>query len=168
MSSTRQTNNSIRFSLEEVFEMAKKIERNGYHFYLKAAEGCPKYKDFLLELAEQEKGHENTFDKLADKILSEKDNFLNNDQSMEAITYIEAIADNSVFLLNENPEQLFSQYDNPKEVFKQALARESDTILFFLGIREMMINQEQRKIIDELVGEEMKHIAWIKKNIPKE
>lgn len=157
----------VTFSIEEVFEIAKKIEQNGYEFYSKAAQACPEHREFLQKMADEEKGHEKTFDRFAEKLIADQDRYLANTHAQEALKYIEAIADRSVFLNDENSEEIFSNFHDADQVFEEALDREGKAILFFLGIKEMMLDEESKKAVEMLIQEEMTHIAWIKENRPK-
>ena len=85
------------FSIDEVFELAEQIERNGYDFYKKAAEICPDHKEFLLELAQQEAQHENFFADLRRKKTKEIDNLWKSDVDSIALSYVQALSENYVF-----------------------------------------------------------------------
>ncbi len=60
------------FNADEIFEMACQIEKNGYDFYITAAEAVDddSGKILLNELAEMEKQHQNTFEKLRSNLSS--------------------------------------------------------------------------------------------------
>lgn len=160
-------NKNIRFSTEEIFELAKRIEVNGEKFYRLAAKSCPDYKDFLLKMADQEKIHKSIFEKMSKQFVDDQRRFVHSDDNENVASYLNALADYTVFNALEDPEEIFINVQKPKEIFRQALSRESETILFFIGIKDMMISNEDKEVIDLLIKEEMTHIVWIKENFPK-
>lgn len=156
----------VSFSLEEVFEMAKKIEINGEKFYRAAAEKNQEHREFLLKMADQEKGHEILFTKMAERLVSEENRILNNEKAQDALKYLEALAGSRVFVTTDNSSPTEQHYRDAQELFDEAITREKDAIIFFLGLKELLPDLESKQKIDELISEEMTHITWIKRHSP--
>ncbi|NNL41706.1 MAG: ferritin family protein, partial [Desulfobacterales bacterium] len=125
---------SYDFNAEEIYEMAQQIERNGAAFYRKAAASVDDAsgKELLLNFAEMEVAHERMFAELK-KDLSEKDKSTTTfDPEGEAALYLRALADTRVFFEKR------IDTTSLKEILKAAIMAEKDSIVFYLGMKEMV------------------------------
>ena len=86
---------SIRFSADEIFEMAEEIERNGGKFYRKAAEGAADndIRRYLLDMAAMEDGHLHTFAEMREHLSDAEREVVTFDPENEAALYLDAMAD---------------------------------------------------------------------------
>ncbi|MCJ2513650.1 MAG: ferritin family protein [Candidatus Thermoplasmatota archaeon] len=151
----------IDFNADEIFEIAVYIEQNGADFYRKAAESISgKYnKDLLLHLAEMEDEHEQTFKKLRSE-LSEKEKITTTfDPEGESEYYLRALADTRVFY-----EKKFDT-TSLKEIFKEAITAEKDSIVFYLGMKDVVPDHLGKKKLDDIIKEEMGHITLLSKEL---
>jgi rubrerythrin len=87
------------FNANEILQMAEQIERNGADFYRKSSE---KIQDkagikLLLNLAEMEDQHEQTFATLRSKLSAEEKASTVFDPEGETVRYLKALADSKVF-----------------------------------------------------------------------
>jgi rubrerythrin len=148
---------SYDFNADEIFEMAEQIERNGALFYRKAAESIadPAEKRLLLDLAEMEDEHEKTFADLR-KGLSEKEKTATVfDPEGEAALYLRALADTRVFFEKKiDPSSM-------EEILKEAILAEKDSIVFYLGMKEIVPENAGKTKIDAIIKEEMGHIKLL-------
>ena len=159
---------SISFNARDIFEIAKRIERNGAAFYRKASECMtdPDIKQMLLNLAAMEDNHFATFDGF-EKALSpeEKRPTAFDPDDMEA-RYLEAIADGNVFDVNAEPAEKLKGDESFESIIKTAIGLEKDSIVFYLGIRKLVPKAMGIDKIDDIIREEMSHITilseWLK------
>ncbi len=145
------------FNADEIFEMAEQIERNGALFYRKAAESVddPAGKKLLLDFAAMEDVHEKTFAALR-KDLSEKDKAATTfDPEGEAALYLRALADARVFFEKK------IDTSSMKEILMAAILAEKDSIVFYLGMKEMVPEKFGKTKIDAIIKEEMSHIKLL-------
>lgn len=145
------------FNAKDIFDIAIKIEQNGAAFYRDAAASmeAAKYKDFLLELADMEDEHEQTFTTML-KDLSESESFSNTfDPEDENVLYIKALADTRVFFQKEKPDSSL------KGILTSAIQAEKDSITFYLGMKEMIPEKLGQSKIDFIIKEEMSHIRLL-------
>lgn len=158
---------SIPFSADEAFEMAAQIERNGAEFYRKAAEnvGEESTRKLLLDLAEWESTHEKTFAAMRAELKGEEKEATAFDPEGEAALYLRAMADGRVFDVKTDPASLLSGKESADEVLKTALGLEKDSILFYLGLRDMVPERLGRDKVEEIIKEEMGHIAFLNKQM---
>ncbi|MGD9232952.1 MAG: ferritin family protein [Desulfobacterales bacterium] len=149
------------FTVDDVFEMAEQLERNGHQFYREAAQKTdnPEYKKLLVELAEMEVQHEKTFVDLRSELsVNEKTSTVFDPQNESAL-YLRALADTKVFFEKE------IDFSSKKSVLKAAILAEKDSIVFYLGIKEMVPEKYGKDKLDEIIKEEMGHIKILSKEL---
>lgn len=145
------------FNAKDIFEIAIKIEQNGAKFYRDAAKQTKEenHKKFLLELASMEDDHERTFTNLQKEL---KDNEIFSttfDPDDENILYLKALADTRVFFEKEQPDNSF------QSILTTAIQTEKDSIVFYLGMKELVPAKLGQSKIDTIIKEEMGHIKLI-------
>ena len=91
------------FNMDEIFEMAEQIEKNGAKFYREAADRIaePPNKDLLIKLAEMEDQHQKTFAFLRTQLSEGEKAPAVFDPNGEAALYLRALADIRVFFEKE-------------------------------------------------------------------
>ncbi|RJP60577.1 MAG: hypothetical protein C4541_03710 [Candidatus Auribacter fodinae] len=57
--------------------------------------------------------------------------------------------------------------ETPKEILKFALGREKDSVVFYVGMKEMVPESLGRKHLDKIIQEEMNHVGVISKFLAK-
>ena len=146
----------LGFNADEIFEIAEKIEENGAAFYRKAAknvEGAEK--EFLLELAAMEDDHVVTFADLRKELTSADKTSLTFDPEGEAAQYLNALASTRVFFEKEmDPTTM-------KDILKAAVTAEKDSIVFYLGMMELVSGKQGKDKINDIIKEEMAHIRLL-------
>ena len=159
---------SISFNARDIFEIAKRIERNGAAFYRKAAECAadPDVKQMLLSLAAMEDNHLETFDELEKALAPEEKRPTAFDPDDMEARYLEAIADGNVFDTKAEPADKLKGDESFESIIKTAIGLEKDSIVFYLGIRKLVPKAMGIDRIDDIIREEMSHIAilseWLK------
>ncbi len=148
---------SYDFNVDEVFEMAEQIERNGAKFYREAAENVDDSdaKKLLNEFAIMEDQHEKTFAGLRSGLKDEEKQGTVFDPEEESALYLRALADTRVFFKKE------IDISSLKEILKAALTAEKDSIVFYLGMKELVPGKLGKNKIDDIIKEEMSHIKII-------
>lgn len=154
---------SFQFNADEIFEMAEQIERNGARFYRKAArmvEG-EKITKLLLDLAVWEDGHEKVFAALREGLTASERQPTTFDPDHESSLYLRAMADGHVFDVQLDPADLLTGKETGAEILKLALGQEKDSIVFYLGLKEMIAESGSKEKIDKIIAEEMRHIGFL-------
>ncbi len=149
-----------QFSLNEVVELAVQIERNGYAFYneaLKRKDLTPDAHALLTELRDQELNHEKIFSHLRD----EQDmTILEQSPDWELVGYyMKAMVDSRIY---NSPEAAIRHVNAAKgfiDILLYAIAFEKDTLLFFYTIYDNITIDKSRKIIHEIINEEISHVV---------
>ena len=145
------------FNADEIFEMAEQLEKNGAAFYRKAAEAASEddIKQLLAEFAEMEDQHEKTFAKLRKGLSDTEKASTVFDPGGETALYLKALADTRVFFKKE------IDTTSAEEIFKAALLAEKDSIVFYLGMKEMIPDKLGKSRLEDIIKEEMGHIKII-------
>jgi len=145
------------FSADEIFEMAKQIEVNGAAFYRKAAAKVTgeAEKKFLKTLAAMEDQHEKTFADMQAKLKKEDQAELTFDPQGEAVLYLQAMADTKIFFKKEEPGK------EMKDILSAAIKAEQDSIVFYLGMKEMVPGAAGKQRVEDIIKEEMSHIRLL-------
>ena len=161
---------SYYFNADEIFEMAEQIERNGARFYRRAAEQVtsPDNRRLLLDLAEMEDEHEKTFitmraDMLKQGLPAPVDPVF--DPDGEAGLYLRAMADGQIFDTRVDPAESLTGEETVEDLFQMAIGREKDTVIFFLGMKDMVSERLGKDKIDGIIKEEMSHITTLSKKL---
>ena len=151
---------NIAFNFDEVFEMAEQIERNGARFYRRAAEkfSGSAARDKLLELAAMEERHENTFAAIRAELAGSVHMESTFDPENQAALYLQAMADGKVFNYKKNPSDILSEEKTLEDILHIAIGLEKDSIVFYLGIKDMVPDIIGKDNIDFIIKEEMGHI----------
>lgn len=149
------------FTADDVFEMAEQLERNGAKFYEAAAQNTdnPEYKKLLVELAEMEVEHEKTFSNLRSELSGNEKTSTVFDPQDESALYLKALADTKIFFEKE------IDFSSMKSVLKAAIIAEKDSIVFYLGMKEMVPDKYGKDKLDKIIKEEMGHIKILSKEL---
>ncbi len=148
---------SYDFNIDEIFEMAEQIERNGALFYRKSAESviAPDEKKILMELAEMEDEHEKTFAALRADIAEEDKVTTAFDPENETVLYLRALVDIRIFFKKT------IDTSSMEEILKEAIIAEKDSIVFYLGMTEMVQDKTGKAKLNAIIKEEMGHIKLL-------
>ena len=157
------------FNAGEIFEMAMQIERNGAKFYRKAAEGKAgrTSKGLLLRLADMEVQHERTFAAMRDMLTTVEATSATFDPDDEAVLYLQAIADGHVFNAKADPDVLLTGKESVADILKTAIGLEKDSIVFYLGIQDLVAKTLGREKIGHIIREEMTHVTLLSAELAK-
>ena len=147
----------LGFNANEIYEMAEQIERNGAKYYRDAAEAVTNEADkkFLIELAVMEDDHEVTFADLRKNLSAEDKEVVTFDPDDEAAQYLKALADTRVFYQKD------IDLSSMAGILKGAITAEKDSIVFYLGMKDMVGGTRGKGRIDAIIKEEMKHIKLL-------
>lgn len=158
---------SITFSADEIFEMAEELERNGGKFYRKAAENFkePGKEQLLLSLAEMEDQHEIVFEEMRLQLTDAEKQVSTFDPDDEAAMYLCAMADGHVFDVSQPPSEKLTGGETFADILKIAIGCEKDSIVFYLGLRDLVPGKEGKAKIDAIIREEMGHISILNKQL---
>jgi len=151
----------IDFNADEVFEIAEQIERNGVKFYRSAAENIQDAdkKKLLTDLAEMEVEHEQTFKALRSKLSVDEKVQSTFDPEGDSERYLRALADTRVFYEKDITGT------SMEEILKTAITAEKDSIVFYLGMKDVVPAHLGQEKLNDIIKEEMGHIRLLSKEL---
>ncbi len=154
---------AIRFNADEVLQMALQIERNGAKFYRHAAERKtdPRTQETLLDLAAMEDRHYDTFAAMRAQLPPEAQEETVFDPYQELPLYLRALADRRVFDVYQDPVAQLTGQESTAQMLEFALGIEKDSVVFYVGMKDLVPAEVGGPHIDAIIKEEMTHISII-------
>jgi rubrerythrin len=158
---------SYDFNADEVFKIAEQIERNGIKFYHEAGKNVSDEvaHSLFMDLASMEAEHEKTFASMRLDLSDREKEQSVFDPEGEAALYLKALADLQVF--DQEGQEDFdiaedlSEKEKIKKILKAALGFEKESIVFYLGMKELVPAKAGKDKIDKIIKEEMGHIRLL-------
>jgi rubrerythrin len=144
----------------EALKWALEIEKNGEAFYNEvAAKSAAIFDDevraLFEDLAAQEQGHYQTFQKMLDEARPDPD--LSKVDYEEYQTYLQVALDSALFAGPDKGLTLAKQAQDRETALRAAMGFEKDTLLFYYDLREMVSGAE-RGAISGIILEEKSHL----------
>ncbi len=151
------------YSAEDVFAIAIQIEKNGAAFYRRAA-GLRKdlnEKALLESLAQMEDEHRECFEKMKAQrfVLENAQNMF--DLEGERALFLRAMADEHGGEGHPDIAELFTGEETIQEIIKTAIDLEKESILFYLGLKDLVPSALGREKIDPIIDQEKKHLVQL-------
>lgn len=146
------------FTAGELFDIAVGIERNGVAYYdsLSQLTSDPSLKKTYEQLAQMERLHVGMFQKMRTGAGASGPVVPAPDEA-EYGTYLKALIDSSVFTDDRVARELARRASGPAEALQLALGAEKDSVLFYIGMRDL-VPQTDRDVVDGIIREERQHI----------
>lgn len=150
---------SILLSGEEIFSLAKEIEKSGEAYYktIAASTDSKDLKELFEYLAEQEVRHFRYFDRLS----REYPEFtIDADEWEQTSAYIKATTDSRFFVGEDKAISLARTVTEPAAAIDIAIGFEKDTLLFFYELLNLT-PAGSRAAAADIVEEEKRHIKML-------
>ena len=150
---------TITLNAIEVFEIAQQIERNGSMFYRKAAELFSEsdISNKFLELADWEIRHEQVFKNIGQEIFKlNKNKATSNLEKKEFDPKLMACL--AVFGTVSDPIYKLKSITKITEALKAAIEKEKDSIAFYEGLKDFIVDRNDQDKVDAIIKEETHHI----------
>ncbi|MFO7989869.1 MAG: ferritin family protein [Thermodesulfobacteriota bacterium] len=151
------------FNADEIFEMAIQIEANGAKFYRKAADlqQEPDNKAFLEKLARMEDKHKTTFEAMRKAVSEGQKQETVFDPANELSMYLKAMADNHGGEGDPDVAESLTGEESMEEIITTAIGLEKESILFYLGLKDLVPAKYGHDKLDNIIREEKLHIAQL-------
>lgn len=154
---------SLRFNADEILEIAIDIERNGAAFYQQAAslQQAASARAMLLELAAMEADHEQTFAHMKAGLTEAERQETTYDPEGEMPLYLQTMADKGVFGKRAHPAGQLTGAETIQDIIRYAISLEKDSVVFYLGLQELVPARLGGARVDAILKEELGHIATL-------
>ncbi|HIJ65305.1 MAG TPA: ferritin family protein [Candidatus Hydrogenedentes bacterium] len=160
---------AIAFNPDEVFEIARQMERNGAAFYRRAADNAADESHIILfqDLAEMEDSHERTFARMQEEMTAESKTPAAYDPDSEAARYLQAFVSGHVFDLSADPMRFFDQEvaRDMVAVLRKAIELERDSVVFYLAMKGTVQPGHSEDSVGAIIEQEMSHIALLSEQL---
>ena len=143
------------FNAVDIFKIAETIEGDGVKFYNEAAKlfAGEDVSKIFADLAEWELQHKKVFAEMREKITQQHPKLGPGTKEYKAVAAL------STFSLWAEPYRQLINVDNRQDVVRQALRKEKDTIVFYVGLKDFVAENKDKEIINDIIKEEMRHIS---------
>ncbi|RJO67359.1 MAG: rubrerythrin [Myxococcales bacterium] len=143
-------------NVDEIFEIAEQIERNGGAFYRRAAQivADPQSRALLQALARMEDEHVDTFTRLRRDVKIDK-----LDPEDEGVKYLQAVAGNHIFNTAEDPAKRLTGGETAADILRIAINFEKDSVVLYLGLRDVAPPDKGRDKVNAILEEEKQHVV---------
>ncbi|MBN2083318.1 ferritin family protein [bacterium] len=156
-----------QFSIDEIFEIAEQIERNGAKFYRSAAELTrdTEQQRLLTNLAAMEDEHERTFAGLRKQLVTDLKRESVYEPEDIAAQYLWAWADKAVFDMEGDPFAVLTSGADIKEILRVAIGREKESVVYYEGLKGGISVDADRAKVEAIIQEELQHVAMLTRAI---
>lgn len=160
---------AVKYNAAEVLEMALEIERNGHRFYRSAAAATeePEARKLLNRLAEMEDDHRELFIQLKNELPERAAPGVPYDPNAEVSGYLRAAADTHVFNVSRAAPDDLAEAGSTADILRVAIQFEKDSVIYFLGLRDLVPVDMGREQVERLVREEMDHLAELSRQLER-
>ena len=153
----------VGFNADEVFEMAIQIEMNGAAFYRKAAgfQSNAENRAFLESLASMEDKHQEIFENMRKELPDKEKGGKVFDPYGELSQYLAAMADTHGGEGSPSAADALTGSETLEDIVNTALSLEKESILFYLGMKDMVPPKYGQEKIEDIIKEERKHVVQL-------
>jgi len=106
-----------------------------------------------------EEQHEETFKEMESDLTKKEQTETVFDPDNEALLYLKALADTRIFAEKE------IDMSSMEAILKAALGAEKDSIVFYLGMKELVPEKYGKNRLDAIIKEEMSHVRLLSKEL---
>ncbi|MFW6151540.1 MAG: ferritin-like domain-containing protein [Verrucomicrobiota bacterium] len=154
---------NAKYNIDEIFEIAIKIEENGAAFYRKAAslQEDDETAGVLRDLAGMEEDHKANFQNMRAAANTEATVETEFDPYLESLTYLNATADAHGGEGSVSQTAALTGNESLEDILQTGIGLEKESILFYMGIRDNMAAGTDIGKLNEIISEEKNHLATL-------
>ena len=158
---------TITFNADEIFEMAEEIERIAAAFYREVAKKASdkKIKQTLIDLAAMEDGHLRTFEQMRKQLTSREKTETVFDPDNQAALYLQTMANSRGTEGKIGQTQKLTGKEKTEEILRIAINSEKNSVVFYVGLKDLVPTEAGKDKVEEIITEEMGHIAVLNKEL---
>ncbi len=145
---------------DDLFEIARRIERNGAAFYRAAAKLMPDEAGakLLRDLAETEIVHEHTLASMQNALSGDEAAGPLYDTNEEAYGFLKEMANDFAGDPERDVATVLKPGSSVRTILETAIQREKDSVIFYEGIKMIVPRKLGGPRLDEIIAQEMGHI----------
>lgn len=149
----------MRFTGNEILDIALKMEEIGASFYINASENVSDdvTRQVLIRLSEMELQHKKRFESLRNCFMTRMKKLVESEPESPILHYLHSWLEGQVFK-RENLDEFFASDPGLDEIIWKAIGMEKDSIAFYSGLKDM-VSKEESNIINRIIQEELVHLV---------
>lgn len=148
----------VELNADDVFQMAEQIEKDAFAFYKQAASAFsdPARQQLLLSLASMEAEHELVFAAMKDHLTADGWHLAvpGDGAAKDWPVLVNVVASG----VKEDLAGRFAGKQSGDQILRKAIDFEKDSIVFFLGMKDMLSDPGDKARIDAIIREELGHV----------
>ncbi len=151
------------FNANEMLDLAIRIEENGGRFYRKAAQlqSDPENQALLDQLATMEAHHKLTFETMKKSLSEAGKTATVFDPLEESGQYLAAMADAHGGEGSPAIADTLTGKESMVQIIDIAIGLEKESILFYLGLKDMVPPEFGQEKLDQIIREEQRHVTQL-------
>jgi rubrerythrin len=151
------------YTADDMFALAVRIEENGARFYRKAAalQSDQGNREMLEKLAEMENSHQRMFEIMRTRLSEAEKSATVFDPRGEAAQYLTAMADTHGGEGSPTAAEALTGEESMTEIVDIAIGLEKESILFYLGLKDLVPPKYGQDKLDDIISEERRHIVQL-------
>jgi rubrerythrin len=151
------------FNANEMLDLAIRIEENGGRFYRKAAQlqSDPENQALLDQLATMEAHHKLTFETMKKGLSEAGKTATVFDPLEESGQYLAAMADAHGGEGSPAIADTLTGKESIVQIIDIAIGLEKESILFYLGLKDMVPPEYGQEKLDQIIREEQRHLTQL-------
>ena len=154
----------VRFNSEEIIGLAIQMETVGGLFYERIAQLMTddSLKRLMRHLGEMEQLHKNSYMTLRASFIASLRRLDSAPPEPAILEYLQTWIEGKVFkkdsLLN-----FFKTRQTMENILWQAIEMEKDSIAFYSGLRELVQDADEKRLVNQIIQEELAHVVELGK-----
>jgi len=157
------------FNVDEIYEIAEEIKRQGAKFYREAAKHASdkKTKQMLLDMAAMEDNHLGALDVMRKQLHTQEIGEISYDPENEAALYLRTIADAHGWEGKKGPTEKLTGCEEIKDILEMAINSEKDSVAFYIALKNLVPVSAGRDQVELIITEELSHIRILLSHIKR-
>ena len=157
----------IDFKTDEVLRIAERIEERGAEMYRRAAKvlTVPEVNKLLLKLAGDEDAHREIFESMRRTNTRPEGIVIAKPQDKMVVDFLNVFADDVIFGGDDDPLGSITGDEAIEDVLDIAIRKEMESVMFYLGMKEAVRDDIDRRMVDQIIWEELSHFAALKNKL---
>jgi rubrerythrin len=158
-----------KLSTYQILNVAQTIEENAVRFYEQTAEmyDGEGMGNFLRKLADYEREHKQKYAAMQAALENGHTEQSDGDFINNMDLYLKAVLDSQNLEGSDFAGVLLRGDESKQELLMIAMDLEKETILFYLGLRDVVAAEKDKQTVDEIIEEEKSHIVILAEELRK-
>jgi rubrerythrin len=119
----------------------------------------------LIDLAVMEDGHLRTFEQMRKELAGPEKKEMVFDPDNQAALYLQAMADSRGTEGKIDQTQKLTGKEKTEDILKIAINSEKNSVVFYVGLKDLVPTETGKDKVKEIITEEMGHIAVLNKEL---